>query len=120
MKQFLLLAFLIFGVGCATEQKKTENSDKDVEAPLMTRKHDFSACYDKNTTESSRKSGGNVMTKFTIGPDGKVSKATIEKTTLNQPLVEACILRTIQSIQFSVPKAGGTMEVRYPFKIDPK
>jgi hypothetical protein len=33
--------------------------------------------------------------------------------------VEGCILAVIRRIDFPVPKGGGTVQVRYPFKFQP-
>jgi hypothetical protein len=57
--------------------------------------------------------GGKVTTRFTIGPDGKVTRVTIEKSTVRNADVASCVGRNLRLIQFPTSKNGGV--VRYPF-----
>jgi TonB family protein len=118
MKKYLLLTLVLASVSTSawsTEQKAQVDSS-DVENAILNRKDDFFACYNKHQKAHAKKKSGKVVTDFVIGADGKVSKASIKESTLKEPKVEACILETIQSIQFPVPHNGKPEQVSYPFQ----
>lgn len=57
---------------------------------------------------------GRVQVNFTIGSDGKVTKSTLEQTTLGSPSAEKCIVNAVRSWQFPMPKSEPVV-VTYPF-----
>lgn len=58
---------------------------------------------------------GKILIKFTIGAAGSVVAQTIGTTSLNNAMVEGCILRRIAGWQFPTPKGGTNVLVTYPF-----
>lgn len=58
---------------------------------------------------------GKVMIKFTIGAAGSVVAQTIGTSSLNNAMVEGCILRRVAGWQFPQPKGGTNVLVTYPF-----
>lgn len=58
---------------------------------------------------------GKILIKFTIGAAGSVVAQTIGNTSLNNAMVEGCILRRIAGWQFPTPKGGTSVLVTYPF-----
>lgn len=58
---------------------------------------------------------GKIMVKFTIGSAGSVTAQAIGNTSLNNAMVEGCILRRIAGWQFPTPKGGTKVMVTYPF-----
>ncbi len=58
---------------------------------------------------------GKILVKFTIGSAGSVVAQTIGNTSLNNAMVEGCILRRIAGWQFPTPKGGTKVLVTYPF-----
>jgi hypothetical protein len=58
---------------------------------------------------------GKIMIKFTIGAAGSVVAQAIGTTSLNNAMVEGCILRRIAGWQFPTPKGGTNVLVTYPF-----
>ena len=58
---------------------------------------------------------GKIMVKFTIGAAGSVVAQAIGTTSLNNAMVEGCILRRIAGWQFPAPKGGTNVLVTYPF-----
>jgi pSer/pThr/pTyr-binding forkhead associated (FHA) protein len=58
---------------------------------------------------------GKIMVKFTIGSAGSVTAQAIGNTSLNNAMVEGCILRRIAGWQFPTPKGGTKVLVTYPF-----
>jgi len=71
------------------------------------------ACYQKEL-DRTRGLGGQVAVKFTISPDGSVSKANVDssRTTLKNAAVNDCVVRQISKLRF--PAKGGGV-VNYPF-----
>lgn len=58
---------------------------------------------------------GKIMIKFTIGAAGSVVAQAIGNTSLNNAMVEGCILRRVAGWQFPTPKGGTNVLVTYPF-----
>lgn len=58
---------------------------------------------------------GKIMVRFTIGSAGSVTAQAIGNTSLNNAMVEGCILRRIAGWQFPTPKGGTNVLVTYPF-----
>jgi hypothetical protein len=58
---------------------------------------------------------GKILVKFTIGAAGSVVAQAIGNTSLNNAMVEGCILRRIAGWQFPTPKGGTNVLVTYPF-----
>lgn len=58
---------------------------------------------------------GKILVKFTIGNAGSVVAQAIGNTSLNNAMVEGCILRRIAGWQFPTPKGGTSVLVTYPF-----
>lgn len=58
---------------------------------------------------------GKIMIKFTIGSAGAVTAQAIGTTSLNNAMVEGCILRRVAGWQFPTPKGGTNVLVTYPF-----
>ncbi len=60
--------------------------------------------------------GGKIVVEFWIGPNGKVMRAKVHRSTVNEPTLEACIVEKISMWHFPPPRtAGTTARVRYPF-----
>lgn len=61
---------------------------------------------------------GKVYVRFTIGLTGRVTQASIEKTTMNSPPVEKCVTSAFRRIPFPSP-GGSIVEAVYPinFKV---
>jgi len=71
-------------------------------------------CYE-NGLKRNPKLHGRVEVRLTIGADGKVTKAEIAKSTLNDKQVEQNILKVMKRIRFPRPPGGGSVTVSYPF-----
>jgi TonB family protein len=71
-------------------------------------------CYERSLVVSPRLAG-KVVVKFTIGPTGAVTEASVGNSTLQDQKVEACILKAIRRWKFPSPKGGGIVDVSYPF-----
>lgn len=69
-------------------------------------------CYEKELV-ADPSLGGTVTVHFTIGPDGHVASASASGS--GMPVVEACVISTIRTIQFPRPVGGGAVTVKYPF-----
>jgi hypothetical protein len=76
-------------------------------------------CYESTFKDAPEHPAGRVMTSFTIGSDGHVSKADIVDTTLKNDAVEGCLANVLTSTIFPEPKGGGTVTVDYPFEFSP-
>jgi pSer/pThr/pTyr-binding forkhead associated (FHA) protein len=58
---------------------------------------------------------GKILVKFTIGAAGSVVAQAIGNTSLNNAMVEGCILRRVAGWQFPTPRGGTNVLVTYPF-----
>ncbi len=58
---------------------------------------------------------GRVTVWFLIAPDGRVERTRLRESTMNNILVEDCIVDEVQSMTFSKPQAGKSVPVSFPF-----
>lgn len=58
---------------------------------------------------------GEVTVRFTVLADGTVAHATVARSTVNNPELEACVTGRVLRWLFPTPKGGGTVLVTYPF-----
>ncbi len=72
-------------------------------------------CYNKELRKNAGLSG-TVVTRFTVGPKGKVTQAEVNRSTLNNKNVETCMIDEIKSWVFPEPNKGVEVLVNYPFK----
>lgn len=71
-------------------------------------------CYERQLS-ASPDLYGKILVKFTIGAAGAVVAQAIGNTSLNNAMVEGCILRRIAEWQFPLPRGGTNVLVTYPF-----
>lgn len=91
---------------------------KDVVESVVRQSHGrLGFCY-KTRLMLDPQLAGELTTKFTISPDGKVSSAKSEGT-LNDSAVIDCVEKTFRSMIFPKPDKGGTVVVSYPVVFAP-
>jgi hypothetical protein len=71
-------------------------------------------CYEKELAKNP-KLFGKLVIKFVIAKDGSVSQASTKTTTMNNPIVEDCVVQRFTRMRFPSPKGGGIVVVSYPF-----
>ena len=71
-------------------------------------------CYERQLS-ASPDLYGKILVKFTIGAVGAVTAQAIGNSSLNNAMVEGCILRRVAGWQFPTPKGGTNVMVTYPF-----
>lgn len=87
-----------------------------VEAAILAHLDEFKFCYEREINAGNPKLSGTVHTQFLIATRGKVSSSKVVTSSLKNRKAEDCVLRVIRRIQFPIPRGGGRVEVRYPFK----
>lgn len=103
-------------VGALDDESEVEGGlDKDVIARyIKSQLGQIRYCYERQLS-ASPDLYGKVLIKFTIGPTGAVVTQNIGTTSLNNAMVEGCILRRVAGWQFPSPKGGTQVLVSYPF-----
>ncbi len=74
-------------------------------------------CYLSDFAQDPNLSGKIVLT-WTIGADGRVSQAKIASDTVGDSVAE-CSTKAVSRWVFPKPRAGGTVDVTYPFAFAP-
>ena len=87
----------------------------DVNSIIIAEMNRFRACYQREFQKDSSLEG-EVVIQFSIDTDGAIKGAKLKTSTLNNSLVEQCILRNFLGLKFP-PPAGGTATpiINYPF-----
>ncbi len=72
------------------------------------------ACYER---EAAKIKGlhGMISMMWVVSPQGTVTKAVVESSTMNNKNVEQCVANSIKFWRFPAPKGGGAVMVKYPF-----
>lgn len=71
------------------------------------------ACYEREL-QVKPKLKGKVTARWTITLDGRVSNASVVKSSLKNKAVEGCLLRTVRRMRFAKPE-GGVCVIQWPF-----
>lgn len=71
-------------------------------------------CYERQLS-ANPELYGKIKIQFMIGGGGKVVHQKVSSTTLNNAIVEGCILKRVSGWTFPTPKGGSTVLVSYPF-----
>jgi TonB family protein len=82
---------------------------------LRAHKDEFVNCYNREINAENPNLAGKVKVRWTIGASGRVSKAGVDSSTINNRNVEACVVGVIKRIKFPMPEGAGDVEVTYPF-----
>jgi hypothetical protein len=115
MRSALSVTLILVLFACATGEEAAGPYTMEVVGQSI-RAHgsDFERCEMGKTPGTK----GIINVAFDIQADGKVGKVAVDKTTLNQPRVESCVLDTLRMVQFPAPHQGDTVGVVYPFHFD--
>ena len=75
-------------------------------------------CYNNGLAKTPDLSG-RVEVKFAISAKGKVSSAKVKSSTLSDSAVATCIAKAVKRWKFPKPQGGVTVDVLYPFVLEP-
>lgn len=103
-------------VGVLEEETEVQGGlDRDVIARIIkSQLGQIRYCYERQLS-ANPDLYGKVQVRFTIGAAGSVVTQTIGTSSLNNAMVEGCILRRIAGWQFPQPQGGTSVIVTYPF-----
>jgi hypothetical protein len=87
-------------------------SPEQVRRVVMSRQGAFQACFEMASAHDPTLQG-NVGISFSISPGGDVSAASVSGSSLKNPRVEGCMLRTFQRLHF--PAADKPTNASFPF-----
>jgi hypothetical protein len=79
---------------------------------VMSRMGAFRACYEIALDKDPTAHGG-VSVAFSVSPGGDVASASVSHSSLGNPRVEGCVLRTFNRLRF--PAADKATNANYPF-----
>ena len=82
------------------------------------RRSQYQFCYSQQL-QRFKNLKGTVKIAFIISASGKVAKAQMRSSTLENKAVESCVRSVTASIRFPAPKGGGIVKVLYPFNFNP-
>lgn len=77
----------------------------------------FRLCYEESLKKTPDLAG-QIEIRFTIQKDGSMADTKVERTTLSDPKVVACITRSVVGMSFPSPEAGAE-KVRYTLEFIP-
>ena len=104
----------LFSLGDEIPEKADgEVSKTSVDMVIKSEMSRFRACFIKEARKNP-KLAGIVVVQFSINNEGKVTGGRVKESSLNSPIVEKCLVRSIYGLRFSPPKEGIAV-VTYPF-----
>jgi len=78
----------------------------------------FRACF-LDAVKADPQMSGALAVAFTIGPDGTVTEVSFDRHGESPEALETCIEEVLRATTFPPPAGGGSIEVSYPFNVDP-
>jgi len=87
-------------------------SDAEIQKAINDNIQAFDACYTLGANKQG-KLEGTITIKATIGPLGIVKEATVAKSTVKNPKVDACVAKAFKKVTFPHPR-GGVAIITYP------
>jgi TonB family protein len=75
---------------------------------------DIRACHER-TLRSAPALAGRVVVRFIIGPTGAVQTADVERSTVSNSALEACVAQAVRQWTFPSPDGGGVVSVSLPY-----
>jgi len=75
-------------------------------------------CYER-ALENHDDLSGKIVIHFTIEPNGTVSLAEINSSTMDHPDTELCVAAVVKNMKFPSPANEGRVLVNYPFIFKP-
>ena len=93
--------------------------DKDIIRRIV-RAHinEVRSCYNQALTKDPNV-GGKVTIQFEIGPEGKVSSASVQTNGTGDTTLGTCVAKMVKRWTFPKPPGGGSVSVAYPFNLSP-
>lgn len=76
-------------------------------------------CY-QDRTKTAPNTAGKIVVTLVIAKGGKVKSSNIKRSTLNDEVVEKCVLDQLNKQQFPEPPEGTTAVIDYPFVFESK
>ncbi len=104
----------------AVDDSLPANADADalepsrIKATVQARMARFQGCYQREFMRNPSLKG-RVVVRFIIEEDGSVSNARLRETTMNNTVVEQCLVDEVARLQFEKPQAGKVVPVSFPF-----
>ncbi len=104
----------------AVDEPLPSNADPDalspsiIKATVQSGMGGFRACYQREFMRNPNLRG-KVVVRFIIEEDGSVSHARLRETTMNNEVVEQCIVGEVARLSFPAPQAGKVVPVSFPF-----
>ncbi len=105
---------------CSSSEIGANKKESIVSSRIEEKRDAFKLCFENArlpVKEAEKFRGGLIRLEWTIEADGWVKKEPkLLQDSVKVPAITRCISKTVQSIQFEAPRAGGTIQVSYPFK----
>ena len=121
MKNILLLSsLLLFVSNCTLSSKPADDANIDrsgIKKSVYRHRKEIRECYGKTLAKKgSENLFGTVVLNFDINNEGKAQKTFImkDKSTLNNPDLNTCLISNFEQWDFPVPKDGQVVNVQYP------
>lgn len=79
----------------------------------------FKGCYKERLEKTNSKIGGKVVLEWDFDDSGSVKNAKINSTTLNDSIVENCMVDKLKALKFPPAPKGEIVNIIYPFVLSP-
>ncbi|HEY0133910.1 MAG TPA: AgmX/PglI C-terminal domain-containing protein [Nannocystis sp.] len=120
MKNTIIHTLLGFvALTCTTPASAAEGQlDKDqISGVVKAHISEIRACYNQALSKDPQASG-KIVIDFTIGDKGTVTKTAVAESSMKDAAVPTCMSAAIEGWLFPKPD-GGSVEVTYPFVLEP-
>ena len=92
----------------------SEHQERDIQSVMVSQGSALQFCYEEALKRRGALSG-RLVVKFVVGAQGSVETAEVVSSTLEDAVMEACVLSRIKLWDFPASTSGRTTQVLYPF-----
>ncbi len=108
------------GVGATPEASLADVPSKGPVGKTIRRNSDkFVACARDSVTIQTGTTQ-NLNLKFTVGPDGHVTKASVEGISSPDPDLQGCVVKALKRLTFPAPGDKTAKHINYPLVLKPE
>ena len=108
------LAFLLiltFSLAACSSKSDVQKQRSEINDVVKSNQDSFLHCF----KDQGDKLAGKILIWFIIETDGSVRSVTLKESTIDNPVIEQCMMKEVMSLKFKPKMSSKKIEITYPF-----